>query len=162
MLSLSFRSPCDFRNSGGSWFLKCDNTWDCRAFRSWLTQCSIGAHFIPCASRFHSAPSRLSCRLNWRENSHNFQAFGLYSGGNSFFIGARNSGNSMSVPVSTLIVTSVMSAHGHPPNLPTVTQNAQVGLIQSFISGMNSTCLSLIGLGVVLSWYKGNPSTFRG
>ncbi len=77
----------------------------------------------------------------------------------------RNSGNLMSIPVSTLIVTSVMSAHGHPPNLSAVTQIPQVGLIQSFISGMNITCLSLIGLvglGVVLSWYKGNPSIFRG
>ena len=72
----------------------------------------------------------------------------------------RNSGNLMSIPVLTLIVTSVMSAHGHPPNLSAVTQSAQVGLIQSFISGMNITCLSLIGLvglGVVLSWYKTHP-----
>ena len=76
----------------------------------------------------------------------------------------RNSGNLMSVPVSTLIVTSVMGAQGHPPNLSAVTQSAAAGLIPSFISGMSITCLSLtglVGLGMLLSMYRGNPAILK-
>ena len=74
----------------------------------------------------------------------------------------RNSGNLMSVPVSTLIVTSVMGSLGHPPDLSAVTENAPIGLIPSFISGMSTSFISLtvmVGFGMLLSLYKGKAKT---
>ena len=74
----------------------------------------------------------------------------------------RNSGNLMSVPVSSLIVTSVMGSLGHPPDLSAVTENAHIGLIPSFISGMSTSFISLtvmVGFGMLLSLYKGKAKT---
>ena len=76
----------------------------------------------------------------------------------------RNSGNLIAVPIATLIVTSVMSSQGHPPDLTAVTKEATAGLLPSFISGMNTTCISLtvlVGLGTLLSFYKGKPVLFN-
>ena len=76
----------------------------------------------------------------------------------------RNSGNLIAVPIATLIVTSVMSSQGHPPDLTAVTKEATAGLLPSFISGMNTTCILLmvlVGLGTLLSFYKGKPVLFN-
>ena len=76
----------------------------------------------------------------------------------------RNSGNLIAVPISTLIVTSVMSSQGHPPDLSAVTKHATDGVIPSFISGMHSTYISLailVGIGTALSLYKGKTAIIK-
>ncbi len=76
----------------------------------------------------------------------------------------RNSGNLIAIPVSTIIVTAVMSSLGYAPDLSEVTYNSDKNIIGSFVSGMRVAFLILAGitfLGSMLSFYDNKLPTHK-
>ena len=69
----------------------------------------------------------------------------------------RNAGNLLSIPISVLIVTSVMESNGFYPDLSSVIKSSDPKLIYSFILGMNKTFL-YIG---ILSLFSAIISLYR-
>jgi len=77
----------------------------------------------------------------------------------SFINLVRNGGNLLSIPISTLVVTSVMGSLGQEPDLTIVTYSNDSAVFSAFLSGMQSTFRILCALTIIamiLSIYKGN------
>ena len=70
---------------------------------------------------------------------------------------ARNLGNLLSIPISVLIVTTVMESSGFYPDLSSVMKTSNPKLLNAFILGMNKTFLYiglLCVLGSIISLYR--------
>ena len=75
----------------------------------------------------------------------------------SFINLVRNGGNLLSIPLSTLIVTSVMGSLGQEPDLTVVTYSTDSAVFSAFLSGMQSTfriLCTLTIIAMILSIYK--------
>ena len=79
----------------------------------------------------------------------------------SFINLVRNGGNLLSIPLSTLIVTSVMGSLGQEPDLTVVTYSTDSKVFSAFLSGMQSTfqiLCTLTLIAMLLSVYKSNDT----